>query len=862
MAANSSKGGESASDLDRYRAKRDAGRTHEPFGSGGLKPRAGAGSGLFVVHKHAATRLHYDVRLELGGVLQSWAVPKGPSLDPGAKRMAVHVEPHPLDYAEFEGLIPEGNYGAGAVIVWDRGLWVPLEDPVEGLEQGKLLFDFKGYKLRGTWTLVRTKRPREKRPGNQWLLIKKTDGFADPGGEHPPPETSVLSGMTIEELRAGPERGRQLSAAIAEAGAEVRDIDAHTVQPMLCTPRKRPFSDRDWVFELKYDGYRLLASARGGTSYLRYRSGHDATALFPEIAAAMGALPYPDLLIDGEIVVFDDDGRVNFHRLQQRSQLSQPSVIKRAAVENPTTLVVFDLLGFAGLDVRGLPLGRRKELLRDVLPAVGPLKFADHIAGEQGEAFFAQVEALRLEGVVAKKLDSRYHPHRSDEWYKIRVDQIHDFAVIGYSATKAAGGGVGSLHLAVWRDGVWDYAGRVGSGFRQSDLDMLYRELAAAPSLDPAQLTGPDPLGTDHVWVEPALVCTVRYKDWREGGLVRQASFLGMVADKSPRSCARPRPAGAERAPPAKPVLEHEERVVRLSNLDKVFWPEESGQPRAFTKGDLIDYYRAIAPWLLPYLRDRLLVLTRYPDGIHGKSFFQKDAPTWVPEWIRTEVIWSEHAEREIHYFMAEDVESLVFLANLGTIPLHIWSSRLPTLSRPDWTIIDLDPKGAPFEHVVRCAKALRKLCNQLELPCYCKTSGSTGLHVLIPLGGQCTYEQGRDLAHLLAKVVEGEHGEICTTTRSLRGREGKVYLDYLQNGHGRLLVSPYSVREKPGATVSAPLRWREVNAKLDIRRFTIETMIGRVQRMKSDPLLGILRDQSDLPRALALLSERLKGAL
>lgn len=861
MAANSSSGGRPGSGLDRYRAMRDAGRTPEPFGSSLARPQLRAGPGLFVIQKHAATRLHYDFRLELGGVLESWAVPRGPSLDPAEKRMAVHVEPHPVDYAEFEGLIPEGNYGAGAVIVWDRGLWVPLEDPIEGLERGKLLFDLKGYKLRGTWTLVRTKRPREKKPGNEWLLIKKPDGFADPDGERPVPETSVLSGMTVDELRTGPERARELAQHMADAGAVEREVDLRGLAPMLCTVREEPFSADGWLFELKYDGYRLLAGTDDGAPYLRYRSGHEATALFPEIAAAVKALPYQSFVIDGEVVVFDDDGRTNFHRLQQRSQLSRGGDIKRAAIEHPGTMVVFDLVAFEGYDLRELPLSERKRLLREVLPAAGPLKFADDIPGAQGEAFYRQVEAMRLEGVVAKKADSTYKPIRSEDWYKIRVDQTADFAILGYSAPKSSRIGIGSLHLAVWHDDAWFYAGRVGTGFSHQQLDQLRTALDALPPFDPAALTGAEPLGSDNTWVEPALVCTVRYKEWRDGGALRHPAFLGLVEDKPPRACVMPEAAGQERAPPPEPVIEEEERTVTLTNLDKVFWPVEDEHPTAYTKGDLIEYYRAIAPWLLPYLRDRLLVLTRFPDGIYGKSFFQKDAPTWVPDWIRTEVIWSEHAEREIHYFMAEDAESLVFLANLGTIPLHVWSSRLSTLARPDWTIIDLDPKGAPFEHVVTCAKAVRALCNELELPSYCKTSGSTGLHVLIPLGGQCTYEQGRDLAHLLAKVIESEHGDICTTARAIRSREGKVYLDFLQNGHGRLLVSPYSVREKPGATVSAPLRWREVNGKLDIGRFTIKTMIDRCKRMKSDPLLGVLTDQPDLGRALALLGERMKEA-
>jgi bifunctional non-homologous end joining protein LigD len=867
MAANKpTDGGKTAGrrdGLEKYRAKRTASRTPEPFASSG-KPGERGGPGLFVVHKHAATRLHYDFRLELDGVLESWAVPKGPSFDPEEKRYAVHVEPHPIDYAAFEGVIPEGNYGAGAVIVWDRGLWVPLEDPIAGLERGKLLFELKGYKLRGVWTLFRTKRPREKEPTNEWLMMKKPDGFADPDGERLPSEVSVLSGLSIEEMRDGPQRARKLGEELARLGAPRREVTLRELAPMLCMGRERPFSDPDWVFELKYDGYRLMASGNQGVAALRYRSGIDSTALFPEVVAAVSALPYQSFVIDGEAVVFDDDGRTNFNRLQHRSMLGRAGDIRRASIEHPVTMVVFDVLAFEGYDVRGLPLVERKRLLRELLPAAGPLKYSDHIA-ERGEEFYQQVQAMRLEGIVGKRVDSPYRPIRSEDWIKVRVEHTDDFAVVGYSAPKGARVGLGALHLACRVGERWRYAGKVGSGFSERQLDQLRAELDALPRWEPQLYNEGDsevPRGADNTWVTPQLVAEVRYLDWPEGLLLRQPAFLRLREDKHPLECglpARLSPPDEEREPPP-PELVEEQREIRLTNLKKVFWPADDSYP-VYTKGDLIEFYRDIAPWLVPYLKDRLVVLTRYPDGIDGKSFFQKDAPTWVPDWIHTETIWSESAEREIHYFVVEDADSLVFLANLGTIPLHIWSSRLSTLSRPDWTIIDLDPKGAPFTDVVTCARAVRALCDDIELPCYCKTSGSTGLHVLIPLGGQCTFEQGRDLAHLLAKVIESEHRDIATTARQLNQREGRVYLDFLQNGHGRLLVSPYSVRPMPGATVSAPLRWSEVNRKLDMRRFTIKTMIDRVKRMKSDPLLPVLDEKPDLARALALLGERQKDA-
>ncbi len=491
-----------------------------------------------------------------------------------------------------------------------------------------------------------------------------------------------------------------------------------------------------------------------------------------------------------------------------------------------------------------------------MLPATGPLRYADHIEGA-GELFYDKVQEMGLEGIVAKRADSAYRPIRGEDWLKIRVDYTADFAVVGYSAPKRGRTGLGALHLAVRTPDGWYYAGKVGTGFSDAELGELREALDGLPPLDQKTLLGPPPMpGGVNTWVEPRLVVRVRYKEWRPDGLLRQPAFLERVDDKDPIACVHPGDSADREAPPEPEVTGGDSREVALTNLDKVFWPQEEGHPRALTKGDLIAYYRDIAPWLLPYLRDRLVVLTRYPDGIYGKSFFQKDAPTWVPDWIRTEVIWSQHAEREIHYFMAEDADSLVFLANLGTIPLHVWSSRLATLERPDWTIIDLDPKGAPFADVVTCARAVRDVCKAAELPCYCKTSGQAGLHVLVPLGRQCTYEQSRDLAHLIAKLVETQHGDIATTARALRARQGRVYLDFLQNGHGRLLVSPYSVRPVPGAQVSAPLRWREVTPELDVGRFTIETMLARVRRMKSDPLLPVLDEKPNLVRALELLAD------
>jgi bifunctional non-homologous end joining protein LigD len=839
--------------LGRYRAKRSGERTPEPMGA---EPRTASGTDwsrprLFCVQKHAARRLHYDFRLELDGVLRSWAVPKGPSLDPAEKRLAMEVEDHPVEYADFEGSIPEGNYGAGEVIVWDKGLWVPTEDPAETLPRGKLSFELRGYKLRGAWHLFRTKG-KGRETTKEWMLVKRADGWA--GASRALPPESIYSGLTLEELRDGSERAADIRRELERLGAPPRKVRAADVKVMLAETGERPFSRSGWLFELKYDGYRVVAGVENGEARLFYRKGGDATAVFPELARALRSHPFSSLVLDGEAVTLDESGRPSFHRLQKRALLQRTVDVARAAVELPATLFVFDLLGFEGFDLRPLPLVERKRLLERVLPRAGPVRYLDHIE-DQGEAFHREVEKLGLEGTMAKKADSPYRGKRSSDWVKLRVDRVDDFVIVGFTRPEGGRTGFGALHLGQLSGGRLSYSGRVGSGFSEAQLEEIHDRLAAlrrpAPSCE-----GPLPGGRGHVWVEPRLVAEVRFKERTDDGLLRQPVFLRLRDDKSPEECEAPpdHRLQAQAAPPHDGPEEGEAaRKVPFTNLGKVFWPEER-----YTKGDLIEYYRRISPWLLPYLRDRLLVLTRYPDGVGGKSFFQKDAPGFAPGWLRTERIWSEHAEREIDYFVAENVEALLYIINLGTIPLHIWSSRIESLALPDWCILDLDPKGAPFDDVIRVAQEVHSVAEDMEVPSFVKTSGSSGLHVLLPLGGQLTFEQCRTLGELIARLVADRLPDIATTVRLPKNRGGRVYLDYLQNGHGKLLAAPWSARPVPGALVSTPLVWREVGKGLDIREFTIRTAPERVERDGSDPLAPVLSARPDLRRAIARLAERL----
>ncbi len=822
---------ESLDGLELYRRKRRADSTPEPFGGDRLL----TGGSHFVVQRHAARVTHYDFRLELDGVLKSWAVPKGPSPNPADKRLAVRTEDHPVDYAGFEGHIPEGNYGAGSVIVWDRGEWITLTDPNEGLVNGKLLFELRGHKLHGKWTLVKTRRgPKD------WLLIKEFDGYVDEAGTDGYAPDSVLSGLTVEQLVARYDPAPALHEQLARLGARRARLNGASVSPMLARP-SAAFTDPRWLFEIKYDGYRMLAQHSDARGQLISRAGNDLTGTFPEIVAALEALPFEHLVLDGEAVVHDAQGLPSFAQMQKRGSLVRPGDIKRASVHLPASFYAFDLLALGPYDLRSLALAKRKQLLQAVLPSAGVIRYCEHIQGE-GEAMFRQATTLGLEGVVGKLADSLYRGGRSAHWVKVAVEKSDDFVVNGYTQPQGAQSGFGALLLAQYHEGELHYCGRVGSGFSSAALGELHATVSALAA-HAAPQGAPSRAGWH--WCEPVLVCEVKYKEVTSEGQLRQPVFLRMRDDKRPQECqrrSRAEPVPVTVAPPAQALS----REVMVTNPDKVFWPKEG-----YTKGQLVQYYRAVSPWLLVYLLDRPLVLTRHPDGIEGKSFYQKDAPAFVPDWIRRETLWSEQAQRDVHYFVADDVESLSYIINMGTIALHIWSSRMSTLERPDWCVIDLDPKGASFADVLRIARAIRVLCQQITLPAYPKTSGSTGLHVLIPLGRALTYEQSRALGELIARVIVQQLPQIATIARTVSAREGKVYIDYLQNGHGRLLVAPYSVRPLPGAPVSMPVSWREVNARLRNLNYTIANAPARMKRLKHEPLVAVIEQQPDLVKAL-----------
>ena len=597
------------------------------------------------------------------------------------------------------------------------------------------------------------------------------------------------------------------------------------------------FDRKGWAFEFKYDGYRLFAEKSPDGVRLLSRNALPLTEQFPDIANAVGMLPYRQLLIDGELVVNDATGRPSFSALQARAALSSRSQIVTAGRHEPATFYAFDLIEAMHRDLRALTLIDRKKLLASVLPSTGPVRYSQHVL-TKGRAAFSAAKHLGIEGIVGKRAASHYHGGRSADWVKVRTRRTGDFVVVGWTAQRSNRRALGALMLAEYRGGELTPVGRVGSGLSGALRDDVEAQLRKLPESDPLN----DDAGH---WVKPKLVCEVAFREYTAAGHLRQPVFVRMRTDKREDECI-----SQFDEPIRAPRINVDEHRVIISHPDKVFYPE-----LGLTKGDLVDYYDAIAPWLLPYLEDRPVVLTRFPDGIHGKSFYQRDAPAFVPEWIRRETLWSESAEREVNYFIVDDAASLRYLINLGTIPIHTWHCRVGDLAHPDWCVLDLDPKDAPFASVISVARAIHELALEVELPAYLKTSGASGLHVLIPLANQLTHEHARTLAHVLARIIIDRYPKIATIVRSVRRREQKVYIDYLQNGHGRLLVAPFSARAEPSAGVSMPLRWEELTSRLRNDKFTISNAPRRMSVRKDDPWGGLLSDRADLTRTLAKLA-------
>lgn len=599
----------------------------------------------------------------------------------------------------------------------------------------------------------------------------------------------------------------------------------------LCEPRAAAFTKPGWLWELKLDGFRALADRTAGRVRIVFRRGRDAGDKFPEIVAALEALPTQDFILDGELVIQNAEGKPIFQRLLERSTLTGPQV-KYMADASPAVYFAFDLLRLDGKDLRELPVRDRKALLQQLLPKDGRIRAVDHVE-EQGEALLEAVRKQGLEGIVGKKADAPYRGGRGPDWIKVAFTSIWDFAVVGYAEE------FGALHLAVHDAKGFQYAGKVGAGFGPRQQKEVHARLTALKRKTPP-CRGPLTEDKDVVWTDPVMVVEVRYKNWPEGLSPREPALLRFRDDKAPEECAPP----PGRTPPdALPPPQ-----VALSNPQKVFFPAEG-----ITKGEVFDYYRAVSPWLLPYLKDRPLMMTRFPDGIAGKNFFQKAKPKGAPDWMRTTPVHNEEEHRDLEQVVCDDLRTLEWVANNGTLPLHLPASRLPHLGLADWCVIDFDPKEAPFAHVITLANTLKKICEKAGLPAFPKTSGASGLHVLIPLGAQVDNGFAVQLAEMLATMIVNTHPDLATLERVVGKRAGRVYVDCYQNGNNKLIAAPYCVRAKPGAPVSMPLQWSEVKQGLTPGQFTIRNAIERLEK-RGDPMAPLLSLRPALTEALGKL--------
>lgn len=884
--------------LTKYNEKRSFDRTPEPKGG-----KAETDKLIFVIQKHDASRLHYDFRLEMDGVLKSWAVPKGPSTDPSVKRLAMMVEDHPYDYKDFEGIIPEGNYGAGTVMVWDYGTYEPLE-AVEGkkaqeklllkeLHSGSVKIRLNGKKLKGEFALVKTKGMEE----NSWLLIKHRDKFASED-DITEKDRSAVSRRTLEGIEkagdavwesyreekngsdnkrsskseakdpaedAAPEKKSPDTdiAAILKKGKKQKLPD--DFQPMLATLVDGPFDDPGWEYEVKWDGYRAVAYINNGEVNLQSRNRKSFNDMFYPIYQQLGEWKI-NAVIDGEIVVINDKGLSDFNALQNW----------RSEADGELVYYAFDILWLEGKSLIHLPLTERKAVLQSIVDEKSPVQLGYSVEAD-GNAFFEAAQKMGLEGIIAKKSDSEYFPGlRTRDWLKIKINKRQEVIVAGYTLNEGSSKLFSALLLAAYDKGKLQYVGKVGTGFKekqQKEMMALFKPLitdqipfSETPDYNKPSRFRPNPPHANATWLKPELVCEISFTEITSDGVFRHPSFEGMREDKSAKEVVREVEKSTEEVvdeandnndpiikkpekPKRKTLLNPKEDTqvrkvsgheVKFSNLGKLYWPEDKIQKR-----ELINYYYQVAPYILPYLENRPLSLNRFPNGIQGKSFYQKDVTGKVPDWIQTTPYVSEGENK--NFMLCNDEATLLYMANLGAIDVNPWNSRIEAPDNPDWCLLDLDPDTTnTFEQVIETALAIKALLDALSVPSYCKTSGSTGLHIYIPLGAKYSYDQCQLFAEWVAGQVQQQLPEFTSVERLTKNRKGKLYIDYLQNRPKATLAAPYSVRPKPGATVSMPLHWEEVKIGLQLKDFTIFNAIERIQR-EGDLFKPVLGEGIDL---------------
>jgi bifunctional non-homologous end joining protein LigD len=820
--------------LEQYKAKRDFRITSEPSGKGRLAKSKSSGR-QFVVHKHDATRLHYDLRLEHDGVLWSWAVTRGPSLDPSEKRLAVHVEDHPLDYAAFEGVIPEGQYGAGPVIVWDQGTWEPEGDAAAGMKKGHLRFELKGNKLKGAWHLVRLRpRPGEKR--ENWLLIKSQDDFASTKSDilADAPQ-SVKSGLTVEEVAGGrrkapatarTEKRRTREKKPGRPPGKLPDF----VPPCLARLESAPPLGDEWLHEVKFDGYRIQAAIAGDAVRLRTRTGLDWTDRFGKsIPSALARLDCDTALIDGEIVVLGEGGVSVFSLLQL--DLSEGRTSRML-------FYVFDLLHLNGSDITDEPLLDRKEKLRELLRGAderGPVRFSEHFS-EPSKVVLEHACRMGLEGVVSKRAAAPYRSGRGHDWIKSKCTMRQEFVIAGYVPSDKAARGLRSLLVGYREDERLKPAGRVGTGFSTRSIRTLKEKLDGLRT-DKAPYEGAAGRERNVIWVEPELVAEIEFRSWTRGGSIRHASFQGLREDKPAEEVVMEKPepgrkaarVTGERKDPGRPRPgKRPETIVTLSSPDKELWPDED-----ITKADLLDHYAAVWPRMERFVVNRPLALVRAPDGIQGQRFFQKHAS---PGMHKAVGMMHDPEDGEELLFI-EDFDGLAGLVQLGVVEVHIWGSTIDRIEQPDQIVFDLDPdEGLGIEHVRRAALEVKERLDELGLPNVVKTSGGKGFHAIVPLEPKADWVAVKSFAHDFAHALAEAAPERYTATLSKKARKGRIFIDYLRNGRGSTTVAPYSSRAKRGATVSMPITWDMVAKGAGPGDYTIGSAKTKARLKAADP--------------------------
>ena len=843
--------------LEEYNKKRDFKKTAEPKG----KAASGKGKLKFVIQRHAASRLHYDFRLEMDGVLKSWAVPKGPSLNPEDKRLAMMVEDHPFAYRTFEGTIPEGNYGAGEVEIWDEGTYEPLEK-VKGktddllmqheLHKGSLKFILHGKKLKGEFALVKIKGSDD---GDPWLLIKHRDAFA---ADHYDAEENTAPDSKVTAYLDSKKKNKKVSAGSEQVKAYRNYTPALSgekklskfITPMLAGITDKPFTSPEWAFEIKWDGYRAVADLRKGIQ-LYSRNGLSYLEKFKKVSNSLKFQEH-EMVLDGELVAYDDKGQPNFQWLQRIGDRPNLTVVYQ----------VFDLLWLNGHSTEDLSLLQRKELLKDALVENEYIRYHDHVL-EKGEEFFSLVEKMELEGMIAKKIDSTYHRGtRSGDWLKIKSLQTEEVLICGFTAPKGSRKKFGSLILGRYDGPELIFCGHTGTGFSDKGLVALYNRMEPLITSTPPFKVVPK-TNDKATWLKPELIAEIKFTELTSDHIFRHPVFLRLREDLHPKDLNFENDESKyvpEPVPLKKSVMkrdnEHTDKFgkqeVKLTNQNKIYFPKDQ-----VTKGDVIAYYQSVAKYILPHLKDRPQSMNRFPNGIDGMSFYQKDASDEIPDWIETQKVFSESTDKYINYILCNDRATMAYLNNLGCIELNVWTSRVETTDSPDYLVLDLDPsENNTFEDVILTAQTVKKIMDKGKIDGYCKTSGSSGIHVYIPAGAKYSFEQVKNFAHIMMQLVQKELPDITTLERTLQKRDkGKIYLDYLQNRRGQTLASVYSLRPKNGAPVSMPIEWSELKSGLKPTDYNIENALQRIKK-KGDLFKPVLGKGFDMLKALALFEK------